>query len=43
MFTIRDFEEQTKHLNPTNRELLENVLGKDNPIVEQLLKGEGKA
>jgi predicted transcriptional regulator len=43
MFNIQDYEQMTKYLNPTNRELLENVLGKDNPIVEQLLKGEGKA
>jgi hypothetical protein len=43
MFTIQDFEQQTKNLNTTNRELLENVLGKDNPIVEQLLKEEGEA
>ncbi len=42
MFTIQQFETQTECLNQSRKELLENVLGKDNPIVERLLKEEGK-
>ncbi len=42
MFTIQEFETQTAILNQSRKELLENVLGKDNPIVERLLNEEGK-
>lgn len=43
MLNIKDFEQQTQCLNQTPRELLENVLGKDNPWIERLLKEERKA